>query len=85
MQELPLLPLTNLLSPKVNLVWTESCQVAFNNLKVLSSSPVLAAPDFDRSFKLTVDARDFGVGAVLLQDDSLGIERPVCYFSKKFE
>jgi len=79
-------PLTNLLSPKVPFVWNELCQVAFVNLKaLLISSPILAAPVFDRPFKLAVDASDFGVGAVLLQDDSVGVEHPVCYFSRKFD
>ncbi|XP_073721213.1 uncharacterized protein [Misgurnus anguillicaudatus] len=79
-------PLTNLLSPKVSFTWTESCQVAFDNLKaLLSNSPVLAAPDFNRPFKLATDASDVGVGAVLLQDDLEGIEHPVCYFSRKFD
>ncbi len=74
-------PLTNLLTPKVIFVWTELCQVAFDNLKaLLSSSPILVAPDFSRPFKLAVDASDFGVGAVLLQDDAIGLDRPVCYF-----
>lgn len=78
--------MTNLLSPKVPFVWTELCQDAFDNLKaLLSSSPILVAPDFSRPFKLAVDASDFGVGAVLLQDDSMGFEHPVCYFSKKFD
>lgn len=31
-------PLTNLLSPKIPFVWTESCQVAFDNLKALLST-----------------------------------------------
>lgn len=79
-------PLTNLLSPKVLFAWTESCQVDFDNLKaLLSNSPVLAAPDFNRPFKLATDASDVGVGAVLLQDDLEGIEHPVCYFSRKFD
>lgn len=78
-------PLTNLLSPKVSFVWTERCQFAFESLKaLLANTPVLAAPDFSRPFRLAVDASDAGVGAVLLQEDSLGVEHPVCYFSKKF-
>ncbi len=32
-----------------------------------------------------MDASDFGVGAVLLQDDAIGLERPVCYFSNKLD
>ena len=42
------------------------------------------APDFDRCFKLAVDASDVGIGAVLLQENNNGIDHPVCYFSKKF-
>lgn len=45
---------------------------------------VLAAPVFDRSFKLGVDASEPGEGAVLLQEGADGIEHPVSYFSKKF-
>lgn len=76
-------PLTNLLSPKVPFVWTELCQVVFDNLKaLLSSCPVLAAPDFNRPFKLAVDASDFGVGAIFLQDDLVGVEHPVLFFKE---
>lgn len=54
-------PLTNLLSPKVPFVWSETCQVAFDSLKaLLSTTPVLSAPDFKRPFKLAVDASDVG-------------------------
>ena len=42
------------------------------------------APDFDKCFKLAVDASDVGISAVLLQKDNNGIDHPVCYFSKKF-
>lgn len=48
------------------------------------SSPILAAPQLHRPFKIHVDASKVGVGAVLLQDDDQGFERPVCFFSKKF-
>lgn len=75
-------PLTNLLSPKVP---KDMCQFAFESLKaLLASAPVLAAPAFNRPFKLAIDASDAGVGAVLLQEDPSGVEHPVCYFSKKF-
>ncbi|KAL6486740.1 hypothetical protein MHYP_G00061320 [Metynnis hypsauchen] len=58
---------------------------AFESVKsLLCSSPVLAAPNFARAFKLEVDASCTGAGAVLLQEDSRGIDHPVCYFSKKF-
>ena len=51
--------------------------------QVCSDKPVLAAPKFDKAFKIAIDASDVGVGAVLLQDDKSGIERPISYFSKK--
>ena len=45
---------------------------------------MLAAPDFQKPFKLAVDASDVGAGGVLLQEDESGVDHPVCYFSKKF-
>ncbi|KXJ29394.1 Retrovirus-related Pol polyprotein from transposon opus [Exaiptasia diaphana] len=51
---------------------------------MLISPPVLAAPNFSKPFKLMVDASDSGCGSVLLQEDDVGIEHPVSYYSKKF-
>ena len=65
--------------------WTDACQKAFDKVKaVLMSSPVLRAPNFEKQFKLAVDASDNGVGAVLLQSDDDAIDHPVSYYSKKF-
>jgi len=47
---------------------------------LLMSAPVLVMPDFMKPFILTIDASDFGVGAVLLQEDTKGIEHPIGYF-----
>ncbi|KAL7868836.1 hypothetical protein SRHO_G00102200 [Serrasalmus rhombeus] len=78
-------PLTNLLSPKVQFQWSNSCQEAFDNAKLLlATSPVLQAPNFDKPFCLAVDASESGAGAVLLQCDLNSVEHPVCYYSKKF-
>ena len=77
-------PLTNLL--KKSTKWDDKCQDAFDHLKaILKSAPVFLAPDFDKCFKLAVDASDVGIGAVLLQEDNNGIDHPGCYFSKKFK
>ena len=63
-------PLTQLLSKRVKLVWSDRCDKAFEKLKaMLDSVPVLAAPDFKSPFKLAVDASDVAAGAALLQDD----------------
>ena len=77
--------LTNLLKKSTKFKWNDKCQDAFDRLKaILKSAPVLLAPDFDKCFKLAVDASDVGIGAILLQEDNNGIDHPVCYFSKKF-
>lgn len=78
-------PLTNLLKGSVKFNWTADCQQAFENAKsLLSSAPVLAAPRLEESFQLQVDASQVGAGAVLLQKDENEIDRPVSYFSRKF-
>lgn len=77
-------PLTNLLRKDVKFKWSDSCQAAFDKVKaILSCEPVLRAPNFDAPFKLAVDACEVGVGAVLMQSDEQGFDRPVAYFSKK--
>lgn len=78
-------PLTNLLKSSVKFDWSPECQQAFENAKLLlSSAPVLAAPQLDQPFQIQVDASQVGAGAVLLQRDKNGVDRPVCYFSRKF-
>ncbi len=78
-------PLTDLLSDKGNLYGLLSVNVLFCPLKIFCAMPpILKAPDFHRPFKLHVDASSVGAGAVLLQEDNMGIDHPVCYFSKKF-
>ena len=73
-------PLTNLLKKSTKFKWNDKCQDAFDRLKaILNSAPVLLASDFDKCFKLAVDASDVGIGAVLLQEDNNGIDHPVCY------
>ena len=57
---------------------------AFNVLKnVLTSTPVLTSPDFERTFILQTDASNYNVGAVLSQTDAEGLDHPVAYFSCK--
>jgi hypothetical protein len=75
-----------LLKKNVSFSWSQDCETAFQRVKaMLTSAPVLSAPNFDRPFKLAVDASDVAVGAVLLQEDSNGLDHPVCYFSRKLD
>ena len=77
-------PLTELLKKERKFEWSLECQSSFDKLRsVLTNYPVLRAPNWERVFILATDASDIGVGAVLMQCDSLGIEHPVSYFSKK--
>ena len=52
---------------------------------LLSSTPVLLAPNHNKQFKLYVDASDAGCGSVLVQEDQNNVDHPVAYFSKKFD
>ena len=77
-------PLTALLKKGTKFVWSSACQNSFEKIRlILLSKPVLMAPDFWKPFKLFVDASDVGIGAVLIQEDSQGVDRPVCYYSQK--
>ena len=73
-------PLTSLLQKQEKFTWSEECQQAFVKIKsLLLSAPVLKAPDFEKPFKLQVDASDVGIRAVLLQESQQGIDHPVSY------
>ena len=78
-------PMTTLLRKNQLFVWSDDCQVAFQKIKGISMcKPVLMAPDFDKPFKLVIDASDIGAGAVLIQEDDNKIDHPICFYSKKF-
>ncbi|CAL9029758.1 unnamed protein product [Prunus brigantina] len=61
-------PLCALLSKDVEFIWTEGCMNAFNTLKkLLTSAPIMMAPDWNLPFELMCDASDYALGAVLGQ------------------
>ena len=63
--------------------WTAQCAQAFNQLKdCLTSTPILAMPDWSKPFILDTDACDTGIGAVLSQSYPDGSERVTAYASR---
>lgn len=51
---------------------------AFENVKpLICNAPVLAAPQWDRDFKIEVDGSFVCAGEVLLQCDDLGVDKSV--------
>ena len=70
-------PLTFLLK-KVAFQWSDKASAAFDKLKVaMTTTSVLALPDFSRPFIIEADASGVGIGAILMQDG-----RPLAYTSK---
>ena len=74
-------PLHRLAEEDREFLWTESCEEAFWKLKgKLISAPILAFPDFTKSFVLDTDASNEGIGAVLSQVEA-GKEIVIAYAS----
>jgi hypothetical protein len=70
--------LTELLRKGVQFVWTSEHEASFQALKAaLTSTPVLALPDFSKKFTIETDACDRGIGAVLMQEG-----HPLAFLSK---
>ncbi|GBG59900.1 hypothetical protein CBR_g66705 [Chara braunii] len=76
-------PLTDLTRLDTPWEWTEECEASFKKLKyALTHYEVLKLPDPDKPFVVTTDANQYGIGAVLAQQDGPKL-RPVEYMSKK--
>ena len=72
-------PLTEIIKKSVGFKWGIAQNDAFVKLKdSLCSAPVLALPDFSRTFEIECDASGVGIGAVLMQEG-----KPIAYFSEK--
>jgi hypothetical protein len=61
--------MTKLLEKEVKFKWSPQCEEAFLTLKkLLTTAPVLAQPDIEKSFVLYCDASSMGIGGVLIQN-----------------
>ena len=75
-------PLTRLLRKDAEWQWGEAEQTAFDKLKTaLTTAPVLARPDFGKTFVVQADASAYALGAVLTQEFEDG-EHPIVYVSR---
>ena len=80
-------PLTDLTKKgeSTTVSWSNEATTAFETLKqVMSQYPVLRLPQFDKTFILTTDASQMGLGAVIMQEHD-GMKMPVIYISRKLK
>ncbi|CAF0985152.1 unnamed protein product [Brachionus calyciflorus] len=76
-------PLNKLTRKNIRFKWDENCQNAFKSLlNSLCNPPILAYPDFSKTFYLATDISNYGIGAVLCQKNDQDQERVIFYASR---
>ena len=76
-------PLHRLTKKGREFTWTQESDQAFNTLKQkLTSAPVLALPNWSKSFLLDTDASETGISAMLSQVQDDGSECVIAYASR---
>jgi hypothetical protein len=72
-------PLTEIVKKYVGFKWGSEQDRAFIEIKArLCGAPLLALPNFSKTFEIECDASRIGIGAVLIQE-----KWPIAYFSEK--
>ena len=72
-------PLTETVKKSVGFKWGSDQDRAFIEIKErLCGAPLLAVPDFSKTFEIECDVSGTGIGAILMQE-----KRPIAYFSEK--
>ena len=62
-------PMTILLQKDEKFSWTPECEAAFHTLRtMLTTAPILAQPDIEKSFDVFCDASSIGLVCVLMQE-----------------
>jgi hypothetical protein len=70
--------MTKLLEKEAKFKWSMQCEEVFLTLKqLLTTAPVLAQPDIEKSFDVYCDASGTGIRGVLMQDG-----RAIAYASR---
>lgn len=78
-----LAPLYRLLQKGVPWEWSGECRRALTQVRrLLAGDTVLKRYEPEAPLKLVTDSSEVGVGAVLIQPDGEGLERPVMYASR---
>jgi len=76
-------PLTDLLRKNQPWIWGPAQERAFNNVKdTIMSGPILIQSNWSKPFNLETDASNYGIGAVLFQEQE-GMTHPISFISRK--
>ncbi|KAL7602743.1 hypothetical protein Lser_V15G15410 [Lactuca serriola] len=75
-------PMCQLLQKEVDFEFNETCKEAFDKLKdLLTSAPIMQAPNWDLPFEIMCDASNYAIGAVLGQKN--GRASHVIYYASR--